>query len=158
MEILDIFGKYIYNEYGLQITDALTISKLDINILYSKYLNKSISVLPLIKNISIFNFIRQGYYGGISEVYKPYGENLFYYDINYMYPFVAKNKMCGRLYTYIELEKDVNNKGKSLDLDNLFGFFLFSFCRVKTTDDYLGLLPLHLNNKLILPNGYFDGV
>lgn len=37
MEVIEKFGRYIYNEYGLQITDALTISKLAINILYSNY-------------------------------------------------------------------------------------------------------------------------
>jgi hypothetical protein len=41
-----------------------------------------------------------------------------------MYPFVAKNKMCGRFVTYIELDEDEINKGKSLDLDKLFGFLL----------------------------------
>jgi len=155
MEVIDKFGKYIYNEYGLQITDALTISKLSINILYSKYLKKSLKTLPLIKNLSIYNFTRLGYYGGITEVYKPYGENLYYYDINSMYPFVAKNKMCSKFGSYIELEETEVNKENSLELDNLFGFF---FCRVKTTDNYLGLLPIHLNNKLILPNGEFEGV
>ena len=57
--------------------------------------------------------------------------------------------------TYIELSQDEVNKGKSLDLENLFGFF---FCKVKTKDSYLGLLPIHFENKLILPNGTFEGV
>ncbi|XLR65359.1 hypothetical protein S83_016031, partial [Arachis hypogaea] len=35
-------------------------------------------------------FIRRGYYGGHSDVYKPHGENLFYYDVNSLYPFVMK--------------------------------------------------------------------
>ena len=72
-----------------------------------------------------------------------------------MYPFVAKNKMPGNNATYIELSEEEINKNKSLDLDNLFGFF---FCKVKTKDSYLGLLPVHFNNKLILPNGEFKGV
>ena len=42
--------------------------------------------------------------------------------------------------TYIELSQDEVNKGKSLDLENLFGFF---FCKVKTKDSYLGFLPIH---------------
>jgi hypothetical protein len=158
MEVIEKFGRYIYNEHGLQITDALTISKLAINILYSNYLkNNNKNYLPLIRNVTIYNFIKKGYYGGITEVYKPYGENLNYYDINSMYPFVAKNKMPGTKATYIELNQDEAevNKGKSLDLDNLFGFF---FCKVKTKDSYLGLLPIHFENKLILPNGTFEGV
>ena len=27
-------------------------------------------------------FIRRGYYGGHADTYKPYGENLYYYDVN----------------------------------------------------------------------------
>ncbi len=44
---------------------------------------------------------------------------------------------------------------KGLDLDNLFGFF---YARVKTNDLYIGLLPVHINNRLICPNGEFYGV
>lgn len=35
-------------------------------------------------------FIRRGYYGGHADVYKPYGENLYYYDVNSLYPFIMK--------------------------------------------------------------------
>ena len=72
-----------------------------------------------------------------------------------MYPFVAKNKMPSNKITYIELGIDEINKGISLNLNELFGFF---FCKVKTNDSYLGLLPIHYQNKLILPNGQFEGV
>jgi hypothetical protein len=158
MEIIDKFGKYIYLNYNLQITDCLTISKLAINILYNNYINKErdkIKSLPLINRPNIYNFIKLSYFGGICEVYKPFGENLKYYDINSEYPFVAKNAMPGNLVTYMELQDSEVDKGNTLDLDNLFGFF---YCKVKTTNNYLGLLPLHINNSLILPNGEFYGV
>jgi hypothetical protein len=157
MEIIDKFGKYIYLKYGIQITDCLTISKLAINILYNNYLykEKEIKSLPLINKPNIYNFIKLSYFGGICEVYKPSGENLFYYDINSEYPFVSKNDMPGNLVKYIELQDEEVNNGKSLNLDSLFGFF---YCKVKTTNNYLGLLPLHLNNSLILPNGEFYGI
>jgi len=32
-------------------------------------------------------FIRRWYYGGHTDVYIPYGENLHYYDANSLYPF-----------------------------------------------------------------------
>lgn len=40
-----------------------------------------------------------------------------------------------------------------LDLNKLFGFY---FCKVKTKDSYLGLLPVH-QNGLIMPNGEWFG-
>jgi len=35
-------------------------------------------------------FIRNAYYGGRCEIFKDYGENLFYYDFNSLYPSVMK--------------------------------------------------------------------
>jgi hypothetical protein len=154
MEVVDSFGKHIFLNYSLQITDALTISKLSINILFSKYIKSNEKNLPLIKNVNIFSFIKDSYSGGITEVYMPYGENLNYYDINSMYPFVAKNVMPGNKVTYIELQESEIKEGKSLDLNELFGFF---YCKIKTREQYLGLLPIHSNNSLILPNGEFYG-
>ncbi|KAJ8441622.1 hypothetical protein Cgig2_010263 [Carnegiea gigantea] len=34
------------------------------------------------------NFIRHGYNGDHANVYKPYGENLYYYDVNSLYPYI----------------------------------------------------------------------
>jgi hypothetical protein len=31
-------------------------------------------------------FIRRGYYRGHADTYKPYGENIYYYDVNSLYP------------------------------------------------------------------------
>ena len=36
-------------------------------------------------------FIRRGYYGGHADTYKPYGDNLYYYDVNSLYPFAIEN-------------------------------------------------------------------
>lgn len=150
MEIIDKFNKYIFKTYDIQMTQCLTISRLGLDILLKKYLpSDGNSNLPLINKKDVFRFINDGYYGGITEVYKPYGENLLYYDVNSQYPFCAKNSMPGNKCTYIE-----DFTGKELNLDELFGYF---YCKVKTNNGYLGLLPLHKNGSLILPNGEFYG-
>lgn len=149
LEIMDKFNKYIFQTYDLQITDCLTLSRLGVNIIRKKeYLLDS--KIPLITKPTVFNFIKQGYFGGITEVYKPYGENLFYYDVNSEYPFVAKNKLPGHQYIYME-----DLEGNGFNLDELFGFF---YCKVKTNENYIGLLPIHSDGSLILPNGEFYGV
>lgn len=95
----------------------------------------------------MFSFIKKAYYGGVVEVYKPWGINLIYYDVNSLYPFVAAiNDIKRHICEYIE--SDYN-----LDLDKLFGFY---YCKVKTNDHYLGLLPVHING-LIMPNGEWFG-
>lgn len=35
-------------------------------------------------------FIRRGYYGGHADTYIPRGENLYYYDVNSLYPYIMK--------------------------------------------------------------------
>jgi hypothetical protein len=65
----------------------------------------------------MFNDIYQGYFGGITEVYKPHGKNLYYYDVNYLYPAAALNPMPGSNCVFIHNLYDYNS-------DELFGFFL----------------------------------
>jgi hypothetical protein len=62
-------------------------------------------------------------------VYKTYGTNLKYYDVNSLYSHAALNPMPGINAQYIETKEDT-----SLNLDELFGFF---YCTVKTNNSYL---------------------
>src|ERR1700734_1044688 len=104
--------------------------------------------MPLIHKLFLFNFIKEGYYGGVTEVYKPYGKDLIYIDVNSLYPYVALKDYPGTKVNYLEAIEG------ELELENLFGFF---YARVKTNDQYLGLLPLQ-QKQLILPNGSFEGI
>lgn len=143
--IMDTFNKYVYRNYGVQMTDCLTISRLALNIFLKDYLKES--KIPII-NQSIYNDIKKAYFGGLTEVYKPYGKNLYYYDVNSLYPFVALNPMPGVNCTYTEyLNPEYYNK-------ELFGFY---YCEVETKDNYLGLLPIHNKFELIMPNGKWKG-
>ena len=144
LEIVDHFNRYMFIEYNLQVTESLTISRLALNIFLYRYLGKKL--LPLINNVSVFSFIKQAYYGGVVEVYRPYGVNLIYYDVNSLYPFASKNIMPGHICEYIE-------SNEPLELSELFGFY---YCKIKTPDNYLGLLPVH-KNGLLMPNGVWYG-
>ena len=64
------------------------------NVFLKEYYKKSDNI-PLIKQKSIYNDIKKSYYGGVTEVYKPYGEKLYLYDVNSLYPFAALNSMPG---------------------------------------------------------------
>jgi len=37
--------------------------------------------------------IKDSYYGGAVDVYRPHGRNLYYYDVNSLYPFVMQNNL-----------------------------------------------------------------
>ena len=97
----------------------------------------------------MYSDIKQAYHGGITEVYKPWGKNLYYYDINSLYPFAAINDMPG-----LSCRKLLLSDNKSIE--NLFGFF---YCRIDATQvkcNYLGLLPLRTKG-LIFPVGKWEG-
>lgn len=84
--------------------------------------------------MSIFNDIHNAYFGGITEVYIPKGENLKYYYVNSLYPFASYSTMPGLPCEFVYYI----NKTINLD-DSLFGFF---YCKIKSYDNgYLELLP-----------------
>ena len=39
----------------------------------------------------MFHDIKLGYTGGSVDVFKFYGKNVYYYDVNYLYPYVLKH-------------------------------------------------------------------
>ena len=143
--IMNKFSEYINRKYNLQVTDSLTISRLALNIFLKDYLKNT--KLPIISR-NMFSDIKKAYYGGVTEVYKPYGENLLHYDVNSLYPYAALNPMPGVTCSYIE------NFDKSIDLNSLFGFF---YCEVESTNSYFGLLPVHSKEGLTMPNGKWEG-
>jgi DNA polymerase type B, organellar and viral len=149
LTVLEKFSTSLFVEFNLQMTEGLTVSRLALNLYLKRYLRNH--EIPIINKLQHFNFINFGYYGGITEVYIPYGENLKSYDVNSLYPYVALNPMPGTSCNYIESFED-----SGLELDNLFGFFQ---AQVKTNDNlYIGLLPIKTDKGLIFPTGEFEGV
>lgn len=146
LKVIDIFNKYILINYDIQMTDCTTISRLALNIFFKHYLKDS--KIPIIRS-SMFTDIKEAYYGGVTEVYKPHGFNLLYYDVNSLYPFASLNSMPGNKCFYME-----DFSGSGLNLDGLFGYF---YCEVKTDNNYLGLLPVRTDIGLIMPNGKWYG-
>jgi hypothetical protein len=133
----------MFNNFGIQVSNNLTITGVALEHFLTNHLkNKKIA---LINNKKVYREIKKSYYGGLSDVYIPYGENLNYYDVNSLYPYAALNTMPGDKCTYIE-----DLSGDGLNLDTIFGYF---YCRIKTTNDYLGLLPRRHNGLLVHPNG-----
>jgi len=147
LEILDIFQTNLFLDHYLEMTEALTISSIAKTKFLKYYLKDS--KIPLINSNKLYNFIYAGYYGGITEVYKPYGINLKYYDVNSLYPYNALKPMPGSECYFIE-----SFTGQALDLDILFGIFK---AEVITNNLYLGLLPIKIKLGLILPNGSYEG-
>ena len=90
-----------------------------------KYLNKGVPLLhnnelkygiPILSNKDD-NFIRSSYYGGATDYYKAYGENLYYYDVNSLYPYAMLNDMP------LTIIKTYNHvQSQNINLNSFFGF------------------------------------
>lgn len=125
-EILDKANNYIFNEYKINLTECITISGLAMKIYLKNYYNCDI---PMINKSKLYNDIKEAYYGGITEVYKPYGTNLYYYDVNSLYPYVAYQAMAG-----LECKHMISYVNRNIQ-------DLFGLCEAPK-NAYLGLLPL----------------
>ena len=94
-EVMSKFSDNIYRNHKVQVSGSLTISSLAMKIFLSRFYDAANAPIPLINRKSIADDIRKSYFGGITEVYKPYGEALYYYDVNSLYPYAALNPMPG---------------------------------------------------------------
>jgi len=100
------------------------------------------------KKFDIFSqkedMIRDGYVGGRTEVFKKYGESLFYYDFNSLYPYIMrKYKVPIGTYRVVDCPNSYNTG------------FIDATIRV----DDLEIPFLHYkSSKLLYPTGEFRGV
>lgn len=145
-EIITKANKQFFRDYDVDMTKYTTISSLAVAIFLKHFYKDNI---PNINKSNIYKDIKQAYYGGITEVYRPYGENLFYYDVNSLYPYVGLQDMpgleCSKILYYKESEK----------LDNLFGFY---YCNIEAPQNsYLGLLPVRDKSGISFPVGKWEG-
>lgn len=139
----DILGLYevLIDADKMGLTDKLTIASASMNEFLSKY--TGIKPTPLTNNIR--TKLTDFYYGGRTEVFKRYGEDLFYYDINSLYPYVMANYKYPQINSDYELTTNANDIA---DCD-------FIYCDVKAPDINIPLIPTKINNKLIFPLGSF---
>ena len=138
-------NKCFHKVFGIQRTNCVTISGISLKLYLDKYYNKSKSPLPLITDRKVWEDIHKAYYGGRVEVFNPLicKGLAYHYDVNSLYPFASLNTMPGLNCVYIECIKE------KVDLKDLFGFF---YCKIKTTNNYLGLLPYRtFKGSLVFP-------
>nr|YP_009348157.1 hypothetical protein [Hericium coralloides]APX41110.1 hypothetical protein [Hericium coralloides] len=128
-------------KYDIDITTILSTSTLSMKIFRTKFLDTNIPTLSLNQD----RIIRESYFGGATDYYKLYGENLYYYDVNSLYPYA----MCNDIPLKFEKTTDSGN------LNDVFGFLEVNvYCpnTVKTP-----FLPVKFNNQTIYPHGKWSG-
>ncbi len=116
--------------------------------------------LPLLQkeeSLSVFDFsnskadtlFRKSYCGGIVDVYRPHLRDTtgYYYDINSLYPTAMIKPMP------VGMPKTIDSY---LYSDSFFGFIEATV--TSSPDEYIGLLPIKYEGKLICPKGTFRGL
>lgn len=84
----------------------MTISGLAVRIyLKDFYNNNNNNNIPEVNKLSVYKDLKLAYYGGITEVYKPSGHKLYYYDVNSLYPYLALQDMPGLECSKIQINK-----------------------------------------------------
>jgi len=78
-----------FKKHHVDICSIVSTASLSLKIFRTKYLDFNIPVL----NNHLDKFIRYSYYGGATDYYKGYGKDLYYYDVNSLYPFVMLKNM-----------------------------------------------------------------
>jgi hypothetical protein len=87
-KIIEIFNSLIFEKFDLNIHKFPTLPSLAFAIYRCKYLN-DFKIPKLVGQI--FNDIRMSYTGGATDMYKPYGNNIYRYDVNSLYPYIMKS-------------------------------------------------------------------
>ncbi len=140
--------KYFNNLFlYLDITRYISLSAISNTIFRTEYLKEN-GIYKTNKNME--EFIRKGFYGGSVDVYKPKGENLYYYDVNSLYPAM----MCHDMPAGKPFFKRFLNHEK-LQYDD-FGF-------IHAEIEYYGnlkapLLPYKKDGVTIFPTGKVKGI
>jgi len=131
-----------FDEYKQDITQVHSTSSLSMKIFRKHFLGDK--VIPILKH-SEDKFIRKSYFGGATDYYKGYAENVYYYDVNSLYPYAMKKPMPHEL---ISIE----------DKPTLNGFFGFLEVEVECNDNVTRpVLPVKFQDKTLYPYGKWIG-
>lgn len=126
-QILMKFGNKIFDRWGVDIKNTPTLPSLCFKIYKSKYMKKN--TIPILTGIP-YRDIKQSYTGGATDMYIPYGENVWCYDVNSLYPTSMKNYKypVGKFFSF------VNNKGLNItELAKILNRDVFGFVEVDVT-------------------------
>ena len=145
--VITKFANEIYNKFKVNIFKYPTLPSIAFAIYRIHFMKNP--VIPIIKG-KIYNDIKNAYYGGFVDVYKPYSENVNSYDVNSLYPTSMWNCMMpiGKP-TYIE--------GSEMSLSEIFGFV---YVKVHAPDLNTPILPYKSNTPPFstrYPTGSWEG-
>ncbi|XP_054789359.1 DNA polymerase-like [Prosopis cineraria] len=140
-----------FDEFKVDIVTKLTLSSLALCIYRTNFYDPN--TFPIhIPNRNEDSFLRRAYYGGHADTYQPKGENLDYYDVNSLYPYIMKTfPMPGGKPVW-------HGKLEGQDIDRLYGYFeAHIVCPPTIKKPFLAYRD-NLSKTIVFPTGEFVGV
>lgn len=145
-EIIITVKKRIFKLFNINITKNITIPSIGLNIYRKNYIND----YEIINTKDyLYDYIKNSYHGGLTNIILPKIDEGYIYDINSLYPYVMKEKyMPTGQYKFIY--KDFK------DISEYFGFIE---CKIYIPKD-IDIPPLttKIEGTLIQPTGKIKGV
>lgn len=145
LDALTIAQTIYFDKYKVDIESIYSTATLSLKIYRTNFQEEAIFILPS----NIDNLIRNAYFGGGTDVYKAYGKNIHYYDVNSLYPFAMLQPMPHKLLNNGPIDM------KNRSLDSFFGYILAEI--ICPLDMLRLVLPYHFEGKTIYPVGTWSG-
>jgi hypothetical protein len=134
-----------FKEFQIDISSIYSTASLAFKLYRTKFIPVDIPLLTPDED----RYIRKAYLGGATDYYKACGEELYWYDVNSLYPFA----MMG------ELPYKIVQKHKDLSSVNVKDFKGFVTAKVTSPKDIKHpIVSHHENGKTIYPVGSWTGV
>jgi hypothetical protein len=146
----EMIEDFYYNECGIPL--QLTVGASALKIFRTKYFKD----YWINSNDVLADFERQAYFGGRTEMIKRGKQHTFSYDINSTYVSIMRDNEMPDV-SSVRMRNYGDDLYKDLG-ENLDKHLAIIECIVKAPDNiYLGVLPIHFDNKLNFPGGSFRG-
>ena len=140
-QVMQYFSKEVFKLFRVDITKYMTLSSISFAIFRSNFLKEW--NIPKI-NGQMFEDIYKSYKGGLVDMYKPEGSNLFLHDVNSEYPEAMCRDLPGGKVSYVEGPLDLNDEQN-------FGFFKADI--ISNPKLNMPVLPVKYNNTTLTPLG-----
>lgn len=147
-DIIYKFYTECLSEFKIDILNCPTLPSIAFKLFRSHYMNDKHPIG--ITWLEQYDKLKPGYRGGHVDVYKPYGEDLYYYDVNSLYPFVMDKYYypigTPQYFEYSE-PKPLNKY--------LFGIVM---AKIKAPNIKAPILLTEIDNKVVAPIGEWEGI
>jgi hypothetical protein len=144
-DVMVAFNQSIDNLFKMSIFDSSTLPGLAFKLFKTKFLKDPVEITWYEDYLDY----KEAYRGGAVDVYKPHGHNLYYYDVNSLYPYAMKTNLypVGESYYF---------EGPIGRLDDMFGIVL---SKITAPDNLYApiLLTKDVRGRTLAPIGSWTG-